>query len=745
MNLEAIPEELKKYPNWLVWKKVPKDKGGFSKVPFSPKTKKGLHNVAECDTFENAVKVFKAGGDRWGGIGFHFSNTPFVGIDVDHCIKSGVLDEGIRIITVAMFNSYTETSPSGTGLHIIGTAEDLEILANKAKYDHDNDIVFEMYNEKRFFTVTGDVFENYSVINDVSEYAVHFQKYMQELKEIEDRQKKQTKIEQCEQKNQTKIEQCKQENQTKTEQGEHLQTVDEILEAYRNSSRKCFTFKTLFEDGDTSNYNNDQSSADLALMNDLCFYANGDSELMKECFMQSALANTLNRKKGHAEDYLKQTIATAIKRWNGTGYTRNYKPPATAPSAEVKTLIFPVVNSKGVPLKKQPKNIQAVLDFMGLTVRYNLLSKEMEILKSDTGRNFSSDDETAITEINAFCERHGLNINTNQLTEIIKSIALKNGYNPVCGYLNSNYKDYRDVIDLEAGENIDALFSCLKINGTSADKALYKTLFTKWLIGAYKIAFNQGEVNCEGVLVLQGKQGIGKTRFLYALTPCDNWVKEGMQIRKGDRDEINAITKHWLVELGEIGATVKRSQLDFLKTFITSKDDEYRLPYARKSSRFPRLTAFLGTVNQSDYLKDDTGDRRYWTIPVEAIKGTEKININMVWAEVAYKVLIKREPHYLTAEEMNALNKSNTRFQNRTSEEIILLDRLGWDSDTDKWTWWLLSDLCIMLDIPNNRIRLLGRAISRLMLEDNRIKKNTNHHSNATYLLPPVRGADEEI
>ena len=83
--------------------------------------------------------------------------------------------------------------------------------------------------------------------------------------------------------------------------------------------------------------------------------------------------------------------------------------------------------------------------------------------------------------------------------------------------------------------------------------------------------------------------------------------------------------------------------------------------------------------------------------------------------------------------------------KNRTSEEIILLDRLEWDSSTDKWTWRLLSDLCIMLDIPNNRIRLLGRAISRLMLEDNRIKKNTNHHSNATYLLPPVRGADEEI
>lgn len=733
MNIEAIPEELKKYPNWVVWIKVPKKDGKFGKVPISPKTKKGLHNVAECDTFENALKVFKAGGDRWGGIGFHFSNTPFVGIDVDRCIKSGVLDERIKAIAVTPFNTYTEVSPSGTGLHIIGISS-IEVYISPLKSDINPEITFEMYSHKHFFTITGDVFDNRTSIDDIDTPAKDFKLYLQELQAWSK-----------EQENQTKIEQCKQENQTKTEQGEHLQTVDEILEAFKNSPRKQFTFKTLFEDGDLSNYDDDQSRADLALLNELCFFSNGDRELMKECFMRSALANTLNRKTRPEDNYLKRTIDTALKGWNGKGYTRNYKPPATAPSTTGKTLVFPVVNSKGVPLKKQPENIQALLDFMGVTVRYNLLSKEMEILKSDTGRNFSSDDETAITEINAFCERHGLNINTNQLTEIIKSIALKNGYNPVCGYLNSNYKDYRDVIDLEAGENIDALFSCLKINGTSADKALYKALFTKWLIGAYKIAFNQGEGNCEGVLVLQGKQGIGKTRFLYALTPCDKWVKEGMQIRKGDRDEINAVTKHWLVELGEIGATVKRSQLDFLKTFITSKDDEYRLPYARKSSRYPRLTAFLGTVNQADYLKDDTGDRRYWTIPVEAIEGTENININMVWAEVAYKALIEREPHYLTAEEMNALNKSNTRFQNRTSEEIILLDRLEWDSDTDKWEWWRLSDLCIMLEIPNNRIRMLGRAISRLMLEDKRIKKNTNHHSNATYLLPPVRGADEEL
>lgn len=718
MNLEAIPEELKKYPNWVVWIRVPKKDGTLGKVPISPKTKKGLHNVAECDTFENAVKVFKAGGNRWGGIGFHFSNTPFVGIDVDRCINNGVLDARIKAITVEAFNSYTEISPSGAGIHIIGRA-DITPEVNKVEWDLDTSIEFEMYSEKRFFTITGDVFENYSAINDVSEYAETFQKGMQELKGIE--------------------------NRAKIEQGEHLQAVDEILEAFKNSPRKQFTFKTLFEDGDISNYNDDQSRADLALLNELCFFANGDKDLMKECFMQSALANTLNRKKGHPEDYLNRTIDTAIKNWNGTGYTRNYKPPATAPSTTGKTLVFPVVNSKGKPFNRVAENLRAVLDFIGISVRYNLLSKEIEMRNLKNGNSFSPIGETDISSINGTSQKLGLSQSTNLTIEKIKEIAMDSSYNPVCDYLNNNYSEYKDMLDLEAGENIDALFSCLKIKGTPADIALYRTLFIKWLVGAYKIAFNQGEDNCEGVLVLQGNQHIGKTRFLYSLSPNPEWIEGGLVIDKASKDDIASLTKTWIAELGEIGGTVKRSRLDFLKNFITARDDLFRPPYGRTPIRFPRRSTFIGTVNQSDYLKDDTGDRRYWTIPVEAIKGTEKININAVWAEVAYLVKVKDVPHYLTDEEFKALNKSNTRFQNRTSEEIILLDRLEWDSDTDKWTWWLLSDLCIMLDIPNNRIRLLGRAISRLMLEDRRIKKNTNHHSNATYLLPPVRGADEEL
>lgn len=711
MNTDNIPADLRTYDNWLVWKKEARKKGeGFTKIPYAPLTGARAKRLADRTTFDNALKALQGGG--YDGIGFHFSKSPLVGIDIDHCIKNGVLDDRIRAI-IKPFNTYTEISPSGTGLHIIGRAN-IAIAVNRAVYDLDKSIHFEMYSEKRYFTITGDIFEGRSVVSDINESAAAFQKYLQGLKGA---------------------------GAEKDNHKETPLTVQEIITAYEHSPKKGFVFNTLFVNGDFSDYPS-QSEADLALMNDLCFFCNGDRDLIRAVFMESALANTLNRK-GSPDQYLQRTIETALKKWNGEGYNPNYH-DKTAPSGPPR-INFPVVNSKGLPRRKHIKNVEAVLDFMGVTVRNNLLTKELEITYTNTGENVAKDVERAILDINGVCDCYGLSLSTNQLREFISGIASENTYNPVCVYLTDNYNAYKDVLDLESGENIEALFSCLQIKGGDEAVALCRVLFVKWLVNAYRIAFNDGTTNCEGVLVLQGRQGIGKTRFLYTLSPCGNWVKEGIQIRKGDRDEINTATRYWLVELGEIGATVKRSQLDFLKNFITSNDDEYRLPYARKSSRFPRLTAFLGTVNQADYLKDDTGDRRYWTIPVLSIEGTEEININAVWAEVAYLVNEKHMPHYLTANEKMLLNKSNEQFQNRTSEEITLLDRLEWDSDISKWAWVHLSDLCTLLSISNSRIRLLGRAVTRIAMQDKRIRKNTNHHTNARYFLPPLRDDDFEI
>ena len=70
-----------------------------------------------------------------------------------------------------------------------------------------------------------------------------------------------------------------------------------------------------------------------------------------------------------------------------------------------------------------------------------------------------------------------------------------------------------------------------------------------------------------------------------------------------------------LCELGELDSTLKREQSS-LKAFITQPLDTIRMPYAEKATKTPRRTSFCGTVNPQDYLRDETGSRRFWTIPV---------------------------------------------------------------------------------------------------------------------------------
>ena len=320
-----------------------------------------------------------------------------------------------------------------------------------------------------------------------------------------------------------------------------------------------------------------------------------------------------------------------------------------------KKIIFPVVDAKGKPFNRVAENLRAVLDFIGISVRYNLLSKEIEMRNLKNGNSFSPIGETDISSINGTSQKLGLSQSTNLTIEKIKEIAMDSSYNPVCDYLNNNYSEYKDMLDLEAGENIDALFSCLKIKGTPADIALYRTLFTKWLIGAYVIAFNQGDENCEGVLVLQGKQGIGKSHFLHSLSPCDNWFNNEAVIKNMRAREIANATGYWISNLSD-------SVGHIFRPFLTNRIDTYRLPYKKRLVDYPRLTAFVSVISQPKYISNYPNDRRYWTIPVEAIENLEKVNINKVWAEVAYKVLVKGEKHWLSNAEVEALHTVNVRF-----------------------------------------------------------------------------------
>jgi putative DNA primase/helicase len=110
-----------------------------------------------------------------------------------------------------------------------------------------------------------------------------------------------------------------------------------------------------------------------------------------------------------------------------------------------------------------------------------------------------------------------------------------------------------------------------------------------------------------------------------------------------------------------LDGTFRKSDIANLKAFVTSDADVYRMPYARSSNRYPRRTAFIASVNETQYLVDDTGNRRFWTIPVESIDYEHTVDMQQLWAEIAH---YWREGAlwYLTGADLDALNEHNKDF-----------------------------------------------------------------------------------
>ncbi len=144
--LDNIPEEMRQYGHWLVWKLERRD-GKETKIPYIAG---GVGRASATDsrtwrTFEEAVEALKTG--RYNGIGFVFSSgDPFAGVDLDKCRdpKTGALEEWAAAI-VQELGGYAEASPSGTGIHII----------TRGKAPNRKRGQVEAYSSERYFTMTG--------------------------------------------------------------------------------------------------------------------------------------------------------------------------------------------------------------------------------------------------------------------------------------------------------------------------------------------------------------------------------------------------------------------------------------------------------------------------------------------------------------------------------------------------------------------------------------------------------------
>ena len=306
MNLANIPDEMHALKNWCVWR-LERIGGRDTKIPYNALTgakAKSNDPVTWCG-FSEAARAVNGSG-KYKGVGFMLSDSPYVCVDLDHCLDGGEKEEWARGI-VEQIGGYVEVSQSGKGLHIFGRAA--------VERGRRNDRI-EIYPDKRFIAMTGDVWEGHGALSDIQAgidalMAAHFP---------DDGGKAGTRPKMGELPTAAKHPHGGGEQQGAAAQdGADGETnaypiparVGAVIAKMRKGER-AELFAALFDRGDTSHYGSG-SEADMALMNMIAFAADGDAPLMEEVFTCSALGR---REKWQTRaDYRTMTISAARVGW----------------------------------------------------------------------------------------------------------------------------------------------------------------------------------------------------------------------------------------------------------------------------------------------------------------------------------------------------------------------------------------------------------------------------------------------
>lgn len=348
-----------------------------------------------------------------------------------------------------------------------------------------------------------------------------------------------------------------------------------------------------------------------------------------------------------------------------------------------------------IPLKVW-QNLKCVLRKHNITLRLNLINHEIDFI----GLNGSDSRNGKVTDIYSLQMQEGLKLSRGETEASIMRIAEENAYNPFLEMLIANENENTKIIA--------DVFSCLSINyDYIVYEDFFKELFVKWCINVVKMSTNTLEkaYRGQGVLILQGMQGARKSTFFEKLMPDKSFFKGDTSLNPEKVDSIMQNTKYVLVEWGEIDSTLKAEQSK-LKQFITATDDEYRTPYAHLSERYPRLTSYCGSVNKVDFLKDETGSRRFWVIPISGIidiDTLEKIDIKKFWGAVYYIWKNNIISDYLSLEQQETLAELNSKFNFETDTTIILNEKLDWEMDKEDWEVYNISEIADYLMIKDKK------------------------------------------
>lgn len=286
--------------------------------------------------------------------------------------------------------------------------------------------------------------------------------------------------------------------------------------------------------------------------------------------------------------------------------------------------------------------------------------------------------DTDDANLRVWLEKHYDITGKEKIADALTAVLTRHSYHPIRDYLNGLTWDGvprldRIIIDYMGAE----------------DSELNRAMSRKHFVAAVARVFNPG-CKYDYCLIMSGAEGIGKSTLLRVMG--GKWFNDSITTLEG-KEGMEQLRRAWVVELGEL-SSIKRSDVEQVKAHLSKQVDIYRAAYARRVLEHPRQCVFCGTTNEALFLKGDTGNRRFWVIPVvaelrkykdwsEAIRRDR----DQLWAEAVHYYK-QGEPLYLS-EELEAQAKQRQQDFNDDNDDpiVAMLDKylntllpVNWDT-----------------------------------------------------------------
>ncbi len=237
----------------------------------------------------------------------------------------------------------------------------------------------------------------------------------------------------------------------------------------------------------------------------------------------------------------------------------------------------------------------------------------------------------------------------------------------------NDVKDYLESLQWDGVPRLDTL---LPDYLGAADNAYTRAVMRKSLCAAVARAI-VGGVKYDYMPILTGPQGIGKSTFLSTLGK--GWFSDSLTSFEG-KEAAELIQGTWINEVGELTAMTKQ-ETNAVKQFLSKREDIYRAAYGRRVNRHPRRCVFFGTSNEEEFLKDTTGNRRFWPVDVGVYPAKKSIwrdlpeEVDQIWAE-AYTYWMLGEPLYLDKDVEKLAEEMQEHHRENSGKEGLVLEFL---------------------------------------------------------------------